>query len=246
MAPDGVLQSIPLERLAVQHERFLLPLDGHDEIAGHFFDVVMHAVLGGGHRGVDASWYGLSQLEQAGRATIIASHRYLRIDGGTTRIEHRAHACERLIFVVRDVELHQQEHGRAHRSLDTRTRGRLVRSEGQRATVHELDRGDVQHAVAAPARHGLLPECRRDRHGLTIRSACHKHRASPWERDDAERRCGHDPECALRSDEEIDEIHAGMGEIASRQFRHLGHRVGRNRRPDDVARGRLELEPPVW
>jgi hypothetical protein len=76
VTPKRVRQPVSLECLSVQRECFVLPFERDAEIPRDFFDVLMHAVLGGGHRRGDAA-----------------------------RVKHGNHAYERLVLAILDVEL---------------------------------------------------------------------------------------------------------------------------------------------
>ena len=91
VAPEGVFQAASLERLPVQRQRLLQPLEWNDEVAGCFLDVGMHAGLGGGDERVHPGGHRFAQFKQAGRSALVAGQRQLRVGVDATGVKHRIH-----------------------------------------------------------------------------------------------------------------------------------------------------------
>ena len=94
-----------------------------------------------------------------------------------------------------------------------------------------LDRGNVDpvRIAAAPCASGRIaqrPHERKRAIDIAELHECKAERGPVWQH--AQRRFGDHAERAFRSDEEIDQVHAGRGEVPRGQLRHGRHAISRH------------------
>src|SRR5688500_18281403 len=109
VAPDGVVQPVPLERRAVQRQRLFQPVEWNDYVASGFLDVLVQPRFGGGNPRVEARGHAFTERKQPHGAAIVSGECYVWVRIDRARGEHLVQLLQRLVAAARHLDLRQQE-----------------------------------------------------------------------------------------------------------------------------------------